>query len=105
MPTATHNPMTIEDFHATKEFLALTERQRKWVDVFIETADANHATLEAYNATDSVYRAMLCRKVETSPRVIAALDLFYGRSPKEKFPRDLELEIVRESCGTCWIAR
>jgi hypothetical protein len=95
MATATET-MSKEAFQASKEYLALTEKQRVWVDAFVDSQDAGQATVLAYGDNpDSAYRAMLTRKVETSPRVIAALDLFYGRSPKEKFIRDLQLDIAR----------
>lgn len=93
METATQQPMSIEAFHALSEYLALTEGQKKWVDIFIETPDANLATRKAYGATDAAYVAMLTRKIETSPRIIAALDRYLGRTPRERFLRDLELDI------------
>jgi hypothetical protein len=98
MATAPAAPsvMSKESFHVSKEFSALTDKQRVWVDSFVDTQDAGQATCIAYgNHTDPAYRAMLCRKIETSPRVLAALDLFYGRSPKEKFLRDLQNDIAR----------
>ena len=95
MATATApNVMSKETFHASREFLSLTEKQRVWVDSFIETSDANLATREAYSADDDAYVAMFTRKIETSPRIIAALDLFFARSPREKFLRDLQNDIA-----------
>lgn len=98
MPTATPNQgvITREKLHASKEYLALTDKQRVWVDSFVDSQDAALSTRIAYgDQSDSAYRAMLTRKIETSPRVLAALDLFYGRSPKECFVRDLTLDIAR----------
>jgi len=95
--------MTKEEFRASKEFLALTDKQRRWVDVFVDSQDAALATRIAYgDHTDSPYRAMLTRKVESSPRVIAALDLYFARSPREKFLRDLENDI-KHSTGVARI--
>ena len=54
--------MSKETFHASREFLALTSGQRKWVDIFIETSDANLATRKAYGANDDAYIAMFTRK-------------------------------------------
>jgi predicted signal transduction protein with EAL and GGDEF domain len=91
-----HGVITLEELHVSKEFLALTERQGAWIDSFLQSQDAGQATRIAYgDHTDPVYRAMLTRKIETSARVLAALDLFYGRSAKEKFLRDLQLDINR----------
>jgi hypothetical protein len=95
MTTATQSVMSKEEFVKSREYLALTSGQRKWVDIFIETSDANRATREAYNATEDGYRAMFTRKIETSPRIIAALDLFFARTPREKFLRDLQLDIKK----------
>jgi hypothetical protein len=96
MATAPAAPsvMSKEMFHASKEFLALTDSQRKWLDIFIETQDANLATRKAYSASDDAYIAMFTRKTETSPRIIAALDLYYARSPRERFLRDLQNDIA-----------
>jgi hypothetical protein len=87
-------PIAKADFANSAAYLALTARQRRWIDVFIETSDANRATREAYGATDDTYVAMFTRKTETSPRIIAALDLFFDRSPREKFLRDLQNDIA-----------
>ena len=92
---ATQSTMSKTDFVKSAPYLSLTSGQRKWIDLFIETSDANRATREAYGASDDAYVAMFTRKIETSPRVIAALDLFYGRSPREKFLRDLQNDIAR----------
>ena len=94
MATATQSStMSKEDFIKSKEYLALTEGQRKWVEIFIETSNANLSTRQAYNATDDAYIAMFTRKIETSPRIIAALDLFFARPPRERFLRDLQNDI------------
>jgi hypothetical protein len=85
------------EFHASKEFLALTDGQRKWIDVFIETSDANLATREAYGTNDDAYIAMFTRKIESSPRVIAALDLYFARSPRDRFLRDLQNDIAHST--------
>ena len=95
MAPAAPSVMSKETFHASKEYLAVTDKQKVWLDVFIDSQDAALATSTAYGAqTDSAYRAMLTRKVESSPRVLAALDLFYGRTPREKFLRDLQNDIA-----------
>ena len=86
--------MAKETFHASKEFLALTQKQKSWVNAFVDSLDAGLATRAAYgDETDEAYRAMLTRKIETSPRIIAALDLFFARTPRERFLRDLESDI------------
>jgi hypothetical protein len=94
MAPATQSAMAKTDFVKSKEYLALTDGQRKWVEIFIETSDANRATREAYGANDDTYIAMFTRKTETSPRVLAALDLYFARSPREKFLRDLQNDIA-----------
>jgi hypothetical protein len=92
------NTMDREAFHKTQSYLALTEKQKVWVDTFCESHDAAHSTRIAYGSdTSEEYRAMLTRKIETSARVVAALDLYYGRSPREKFIRDLELNIANST--------
>jgi hypothetical protein len=98
MATATQSStMSKTDFVKSAPYLTLTEGQRKWVDIFIDTSDANRATGEAYGATDDAYVAMFTRKIETSPRVIAALDLYFARSPRERFLRDLQNDIAHST--------
>ena len=95
MATVTQNPdVNQEQFCTSKEYLALTTRQRRWIDLFVHNSDANRATREAYGATDDAYVAMFTRKIETSPRIIAALDLYFDRSPRERFLRDLQNDIA-----------
>jgi hypothetical protein len=97
MTTATQGAITRAEFSTSREFLALTDKQRVWVDLFIESQDMSRATRTAYGTVNGAYEAMLTRKIETSPRVIAALNLFYGRSPKEAFLSELERTIQRET--------
>lgn len=91
--TAALSTMTQEEFHASREWKALTEGQKRWVSLFIETQDAKRATAEAYESDDEAYIAMFTRKIESSPNVISALDTFYQRSERDKFIRDLRLNI------------
>jgi hypothetical protein len=96
MVTATQQSSTMakEEFFKSAPYLSLTEGQRRWLELFIETQDANLSTRKAYGATDDAYIAMFTRKIETSPRIIAALDLYFARSPREKFLRDLQNDIA-----------
>jgi hypothetical protein len=88
--------MTVEQFHAAAEYLALTQRQRKWVDTFTESQNPGFATSTAYGSdTTETYRAMFTRKLETNPRILPALDLYFARSEREKLLRDLEHDIPR----------
>jgi hypothetical protein len=95
MATTTQSTMSKEELVKSGPYLALTARQRRWLEILIDTSDANRATREAYDATDDAYVAMFTRKIETSPRIIAALDLYFARSPREKFLRDLQNDIAR----------
>jgi hypothetical protein len=88
--------MAKEDFRKSREFLALTQKQQAWVESFLDSQNASFATRTAYGATDDTYVAMFTRKLETSPRIIAALNLFYGRSPKDAFLSELERTIQHE---------
>jgi hypothetical protein len=92
--------LALETFHATKEFLSLTAQQRAWVDAFIELLDAREATRRAYGDVGERYVAMTTRRIELSKRVIAALDVFYARTPREKFIRDLELTMAHAKTAT-----
>jgi hypothetical protein len=96
MQAATQSAMTMEAFRASQEFKALTQKQQKWVNLFVETQDGGLATREAYgDETSPEYRSMLTRKIETSPRMLAALDLYFQRTPRDRFVRDLENDVRR----------
>jgi hypothetical protein len=95
--TAIQNePMSKDDFQKSKEYLALTSRQRTWLTALMETNDIAQATRTAYGTKNDAYEAMLTRKIESSPRVIAALNLFYGRSERDAFLSELDRTIQRE---------
>jgi hypothetical protein len=91
--TAIRTTMTLSEFHASRQWKSLTEGQKRWVSGVIEHGDAKRATAEAYKSDDEAYIAMFTRKIESSPNVTAALDAFYQRSERDKFIRDLRLNI------------
>jgi hypothetical protein len=96
MESATQNTMSHEEFVKTREFLALTENQRRWCLSFIETGDAVLALMRAYpqcKDKGQAYISMFAKKTESSPNVIAALDVYFQRSDREKFLRDLAADI------------
>jgi hypothetical protein len=83
MTTEIQNPRvgvtTQAEFHASREYRALTDRQRRWVDIVVFENDPELATREAFNVTSNdAYAKLLQGKLETSPRVRAAIHLFYG---------------------------
>jgi hypothetical protein len=92
--TPTVRAISKEALHTSKEYLALTDKQKVWVNTFIETSDPKRATVEAYGGdTSPEYRAMLCRKIQTSPRILDVLDVWFGVSSRDKFLRTLEADI------------
>jgi hypothetical protein len=100
MATATQNQgvITQAEFHASREYSALTDKQRKWVDIVVTTQDPERATAEAFGSTaNDAYAKMLQGKLETSPRIVAALNLFYGRTERESLLAELERTIHCES--------
>jgi hypothetical protein len=90
---AIQSTMTTEEFHSSKEWKSLTEGQKRWVTGVIDHGDARRATAEAYASDDPTYVSMFTRKIESSANVIAALDVFYKRTERERFIRDLRLNI------------
>jgi hypothetical protein len=102
MATATQNQnvITTNEFHVSKEFLALTEKQRIWIDSFIESQDAELATRTAYKSGSDVYMKLFTYRIEANPRIVAALNLFYGRSPREAFLQELQQDIRRSPKGS-----
>jgi hypothetical protein len=102
MATATENPRVITEaeFHASREYRALTERQRKWVEIVVTTQDPDRATREAFGATAEAYVKMLTGKLETSPRVRAALHFYFGRTEREAFLEDVKTDLRRSKPGS-----
>jgi hypothetical protein len=74
--------ITTAELHASKEYLALTEKQRVWLDVFISTQDAQQATKTAYKSVGR-YAQMFTYEIEANLRIRAALNLYWGRSKQE----------------------
>lgn len=103
MTTETLNPRVITEaeFHASREYRALTDRQRKWVDIVFRENDPERATREAFDVTaNDAYAKMLQGKLETSPRVRAAIHLFYGYTEREAFLQDLKTDLRRSKPGS-----
>jgi|HubBroStandDraft_1064217.scaffolds.fasta_scaffold241636_2 hypothetical protein len=103
MATEPQNPRVITpaEFHASREYRTLTDRQRKWVDIVVTSNDPERATAEAFGATaNDAYAKMLQGKLETSPRVRAAIHLFYGYTEREVFLQDLKTDLRRSRPGS-----
>ena len=84
--------MTPEAFEQSLEFGLLTLREREFVVAFIETRDVDKATLAAYpNAKRN--RNPLRSQMRRNPRVLAALNLWWGRPPIS--PRDEAIADVK----------
>jgi hypothetical protein len=97
-PTATAEKMviTMGELRESREFKALTDKQKIWLTTYLETSDMKLATSKSYgDKTAPEYRSMLAAKILSSPRIKAALDLVYARSPRERFLRDLESDCRR----------
>jgi hypothetical protein len=98
MATATESAaVTQKEFHDSAEYRSLTQKQMRWIDTLLESGDPTRATCFVYAVENGPYASMLTGKLQSSPRIIAALNLFYGRSPKECFLLDLERTIASES--------
>jgi hypothetical protein len=92
--------ITQMEFHASREYCALTAKQRIWIDFFIETQDAELATRTAYESASDTYVKLFTYQVEANPRIVNALNLFYGRSPRESFLQELQRDIRRSPKGS-----
>jgi hypothetical protein len=92
--------ITHREFHESREYLALTAKQRVWIDSFIASQDAALATRTAYQSESTSYSKLFTYKMEANSRIQAALNLFFGRSPREVFLQELEKDIRRSPKGS-----
>ena len=70
---------------------------RAWVKLFVEHGDANAATVAAY--PDSATPRVLTYKIQSSGRVINALNKYFGIDNKQAFLNELR-HTIRKSKGT-----
>ncbi|MGA8036729.1 MAG: hypothetical protein WB985_12240 [Candidatus Acidiferrales bacterium] len=89
--------MSWEAFTGTPDYLALTPPMRAWVKLFVEHGDANAATVAAY--PDSATPRVLTYKIQSSGRVINALNKYFGIDDKQAFLNELR-HTIRKSKGT-----
>jgi hypothetical protein len=92
--TANTGVMSLAEFQATREFLALTAKQRDWFTAYVETGDARLATERAY---ESKAPNLLTFQVQANARIVAALNRFFGVSPRDAFLKELSRTIQKES--------
>lgn len=88
------------NFHASKEYLALNDKQRVWVDIFVATQDAALATQTAYSPATVVYGKLLQYKIEATARIRAALNRYLGRSEEEVFLDEVQETMRRAPKGS-----
>jgi len=100
MATQIKDAETADVFHASREYVRLTAKQRAWLDIFIFTRDAVLATKTAYNAASDTYARLLAHQIEANSRIRAALNVYQGRSEQEIFLADLQETIRRAPKGS-----
>ena len=87
--------MTIEQFHASPDYLALTPSQRAWVNHFVAHGDPNAATVAAYHSSTP---ALLTFQIQANGRVVNALNKYFGIDDKQAFLNELR-HTIRKSKG------
>lgn len=85
--------MTSKEFGETNEYRALTAIQRNWLLTFIETGDAEKATMAAYPNAKKLLA--LRHQMQAHPKIIAALELWNGTPAKESAIAELKRDIRR----------
>ncbi len=75
-----HAAMTLDELKETSEFAALSERMKLWMATLIETGDYTKATTTALNCK---YPRTYSYSTRKWPVVRAALDKFFGKTPRE----------------------
>lgn len=86
--------MTLEELQETYEYLDLTTRMRKFLDVYLVTKDKHGAAMVAYDCKDvrrSRIMASICMR---NPRIQDCVARFYGKESKETFLHNLR-NIIR----------
>lgn len=85
--------ISLADFKLSREFAALTERQRKFVLKYFENRDAGEAVASAYPTVHDKVRVR--NRLGSDERVQRAIDLWYGVTAKEAMIKSLERDIRR----------
>jgi hypothetical protein len=88
MPTKKR--LTLDQLHATQCFLALTPKQKKLIEAFIETnGDRTASVLAAYDVKNTRNAQVLAYQIFASPNVIACIAAYYQDDPLESFKAEV----------------
>jgi hypothetical protein len=89
-----------EEFVASPEYKRLTPPQKVWVVCFFASGDPFFAARLAFNCSSEINVRNMARQTERSPRIVAALNLYRGKTEREIFLQELEKTIRASEDGS-----
>lgn len=93
------NRLTLEQLRETEEFQRLTQKQQLWVATYCQGGlvdgnyDAIAATRTAYECKNPESARVLSYSISTNPKILAALNRHFNRTPTEEFLLQLDRAI------------
>ncbi len=92
--------LTQEEFHATKEYLACTIKQRTWLDTFLVTGDPIAATRAACPTASELSLKVLVTTIQGNMHVRQALQVAEGLTELEAFIQETKRTMDRSRIGS-----
>jgi hypothetical protein len=92
--------MKWEDFRQSAEWINLTPAQQAWLVSFFASDDIMYATRVAFPNCAERNRRSMAWQIERTPRIVAASNLWRGRTEKEIFLQELEKTIRASEDGS-----
>jgi hypothetical protein len=92
--------MKWEEFRQSAEWINLTPAQQAWLVSFFATNDAMYATRVAFPNCAERNRRSMAWQIERVPRIVAAMNLWRGKTEREIFLQELEKTIRASEDGS-----
>jgi hypothetical protein len=97
----TKGVITLTNFMATPEFLACAVKQRRWLEALIESNfDYAAATSTAFDCSTHRNTVLYSYSVRRQPHIIAALNVYLGKSEREIDLEEVERHLRKAEPGS-----
>lgn len=103
VPISPAPSITWERFQTSQNFLSLSEKQRLWLSIYLETGDFVFATSSAYKCASREIAKVMSYRVRRSPKIRRALAEFKGdtRDPRADLIETVERHLAASEPGSC----
>jgi hypothetical protein len=88
------------EFESTTQWKRLTPAQKFWFIAYLASGDEVFAARLAFHCRSELNTRNLARQTSKSPRVVAALNVYRGKSEREVFLEELERTIRASEDGS-----